>query len=422
MLLADNSNCLKDVGAFQTNPKWEHMILRQSEIYHRENDIRSDFYRDYTRILHSTAYRRLKHKTQVFFAPQNDHICTRIEHVTHVESISYTIAKFLGLNVELAQSISIGHDLGHAPFGHMGESIICSISESKLGMKFWHEKNGLHFVDDIELLEDDHRIKQNLDLTYAVRDGIISHCGELDENGLAPRNEAIDLNDINEPGKPAPYTWEGCVVKIADKIAYLARDIEDAYMLNLLDELQFPALRNLTKIARKNKKDGTIKAKDLSEINNTILIHDFIMDICKNSNIRNGIRLSDEKFEVMNEIRAFNNEYIYHHKRIEAYREYACLVINKIYAILESCYDGETTLKNLEDMQKYYQLLASGFIEWICMLWDLPCTNRRNGNLRNKIIYRVSQNKLEYLKAIVDYISGMTDQYAIRVFNEIITF
>lgn len=169
------------------------MIKREEKLYSRGNDIRSEFERDYTRVIHSNAYRRQKHKTQVFFSPENDHICTRIEHVTYVESISYTIAKYLGLNVELTRAIAIAHDIGHSPFGHQGEKILSEISKRDLGKTFWHEKNGLEFVDKIELLEDKSKNMQNLNLTYAVRDGIISHCGEIDENKLKPRDEYIDL-------------------------------------------------------------------------------------------------------------------------------------------------------------------------------------------------------------------------------------
>ena len=104
----------------ETNPNWKKQIERQQELYKREYDIRSEYERDYTRILHSLAYRRLKHKTQVFFNIDNDHICTRMEHVQHVESVSCTIAKYLGLNVDLTRAIAMGHDLGHAPFGHEG--------------------------------------------------------------------------------------------------------------------------------------------------------------------------------------------------------------------------------------------------------------------------------------------------------------
>ena len=182
------------LSANYTNSRWNNIISRQIPLYSRNMDTRNDFERDYTRIIHSNSYRRLKHKTQVFFSPENDHICTRIEHVTHVDSISYTIANYLGLNTELTKAIAVSHDLGHSPFGHSGERILSALSKKDLGRPFWHERNGLNFVDDIELLEDNERYKQNLNLTYAVRDGIVSHCGEIDENGLRARNEFIDLN------------------------------------------------------------------------------------------------------------------------------------------------------------------------------------------------------------------------------------
>ena len=102
-------------AANKSNPKYEQMIKREEKLYNDTNDLRTDFERDFTRILHSNAYKRLKHKTQVFFLPENDHVCTRIEHVNYVESISYTIANHLGLNTELTRAIAIGHDIGHAP-------------------------------------------------------------------------------------------------------------------------------------------------------------------------------------------------------------------------------------------------------------------------------------------------------------------
>ena len=104
------------VIANENNPMWNQIIKREEELYKRVADLRSPFERDYTRILHSTAFRRLKNKTQVFYAPENDNICTRIEHVNYVESISYTIAKHLGLNSVLTRAFCIGHDVGLAPF------------------------------------------------------------------------------------------------------------------------------------------------------------------------------------------------------------------------------------------------------------------------------------------------------------------
>ena len=127
-------------AATEGNEKYEELIKRHDGLYSRHDDVRSPLARDYTRILHSTAYRRLKHKTQVFYNVENDHICTRMEHVSHVESVSGTIAKYLGLNDELTRAISTAHDLGHAPFGHQGEKILTEISEEYLGQPFWHER------------------------------------------------------------------------------------------------------------------------------------------------------------------------------------------------------------------------------------------------------------------------------------------
>ena len=304
-----------EYAAKQGNANWEKLISRESNLYSRPDDIRSPFARDYTRILHSMAYRRLKHKTQVFFNINNDHICTRMEHVSHVESVSSTIAKFLGLNEELTKAISIGHDLGHAPFGHQGEAVLKELSESYLHKNFWHEQNGLRFVDKIELLEDNYNVQKNLDLSYAVRDGIISHCGEIDQNGIIPRDIAIPIDDFNSPGKYQAITWEGCVVKIADKIAYLGRDIQDAINLGLLDQT---AQNQLLRMARAN---------DERVMNTTVIIHNMIIDICKNSSPDKGICLSTQFNQQLNELKQFNNDYIYRHNRLVPYKEYSALVI-----------------------------------------------------------------------------------------------
>ena len=137
---------------------------------------------------------------------------------------------------ELTKAIATAHDIGNSPFGHQGEKIISELSKDFIQKPFWHEKNGLEFVDKVELLETPEGKIQPLDLTYGVRDGIISHCGEINENGLKPRTKYIDLYEYEHPNQYAPYTWEGCVVKIADKLSYLGRDIEDAITLGILDK------------------------------------------------------------------------------------------------------------------------------------------------------------------------------------------
>ncbi len=117
----DKEKRFESVAMNANNPNWQEAISRKSALYSRDDDIRSPFIRDYTRVLHSLAYRRLKHKTQVFYGGAgNDHICTRIEHVAHVDSVSNSIACTLGLNEELTRAIAMAHDLGHAPFGYIG--------------------------------------------------------------------------------------------------------------------------------------------------------------------------------------------------------------------------------------------------------------------------------------------------------------
>ena len=370
-------------------------------------DTRNDFERDYTRIIHSNSYRRLKHKTQVFFSPDNDHICTRIEHVTHVDSISYTIANYLGLNTELTKAIAVSHDLGHSPFGHSGERILSSLSKKYLNKSFWHEKNGLDFVDDVELLEDNERFKRNLNLTYGVRDGIISHCGEIDENGLKPREEFIDLSDYSFPNQFAPYTWEGCVVKVADKISYIGRDIEDAITLGILDN-HLTELSNLLS-------DSTVS----NTLNNTNIINYLVTDLCENSSPEKGICFSNSAFSLMNKIKAFNYKNIYLCDRLQASNRYFELVINEIYETLLSCYVQNDFLASSKKLEKYYPNLSKSFYDFLQLYCDVD--NRCELKLKNKVLFE-DENINNFHQAILYYISGMTDHFAMNIYQEIIGF
>lgn len=408
------SGLFKDVASNETNPNWEKHVERQQELYKRENDIRSEYERDYTRILHSLAYRRLKHKTQVFFNIDNDHICTRMEHVQHVESVSCTIAQYLGLNVDLTRAIAMGHDLGHAPFGHEGEVELTRIRE-ELGLdRFWHERNSLRIIDNIELLEDNQRNYKNLNLTYAVRDGIISHCGEVDENGIFPREEAIDLNKFSQSGEYQAYTWEGCVVKIADKIAYLGRDIEDALRMHFIDK---KAISELIKISKKY---------DEKVINTTVIIHNFIISICENSSPEKGIRLSDKHNSMLNEVKAFNYKAIYKNIKFDVYRKYASLIIRSIYDTLMRAYDNQNTPYKLLQLVKVYPTLIKDFLQHINQYSTLvpgkPEVAEQLKKYKNTKIYGNLETKEIYAQAIIDYISGMTDRYAITIFNELIKY
>ena len=391
-------NSLKSQAATENNIKWSNIIKRENELYSRGNDIRSEFERDYTRVIHSLAYRRMKHKTQVFFSPKNDHICTRMEHVILVESISNTIANYLGLNVELTKAIAMAHDLGHSPFGHQGERVLSEISKIEIGKSFWHERNGLELVDKVELLEDDKKNLQNLNLTYAVRDGIISHCGEIDENSLKPREEFIDLYEYNYPNQFKPYTWEGCVVKIADKIAYLGRDIQDAITLGILDG-HLKELYDVIEIAEDDV------------INNTVIINNLVYDLCKNSNPEEGLKFSDEAFYFIKKLKEFNYKNIYSHVRLKPSTNYFELILNTIYDVLKEYFSNE------EKVKKMYPKVINDFEEWLKMYWSLD----RKTFHKNKVIFNM-EDKKEFYQAIIYYISGMTDNFAIDTYNQIIGF
>lgn len=403
----------KLVAANKELENWDKLIAREKNLYERSGDIRSEFERDYTRILHSLAYRRLKHKTQVFFNTDNDHICTRLEHVMHVESVSSTIARYLGLNTELTRAIATGHDLGHAPFGHRGEEVLNHISNKHLKKEFWHEKNGLRFVDKLELLTDTKNNYNNLQLTYAVRDGIISHCGEVDEKSpLMPRKELMNLNSIDRPGEYMPATWEGCVVRLSDKIAYLGRDIEDAITLKFIDDDTLKILKD------------TLSIRSCDEINTTVIIHNMISDICKNSSPDIGIKLSEKYIKEINAIKQFNYKYIYKNKRLNAFKNYTELVINSIFEALLDMYDYENTFNNLYSEIAYYPELMGGFFRWLqkyCTIdvSEFSFEKEKHNNIK---IYGNLESKEVYVQAIIDYISGMTDGYAIKVYNELLSF
>ncbi|MCX5749947.1 MAG: deoxyguanosinetriphosphate triphosphohydrolase [Candidatus Saganbacteria bacterium] len=173
----------------------------------KECDIRTAFQHDRDRIIHSKAFRRLKHKTQVFIAPSGDHYRTRLTHTLEVSQIGRTIARALGLNEDLTEAIALGHDLGHTPFGHAGEAVLDSLLK-KYGLRFFHNEQSLHVIDDIE----------RLNLTREVRDGILNHPWTF----------------------PLAKTLEGQIVRFADRIAYINHDIDDSIRSGVLKREQIP--------------------------------------------------------------------------------------------------------------------------------------------------------------------------------------
>lgn len=401
-----------DYGMFEGHPEYELAVQRCEDIYQRRYDLRSDFARDYTRIIFSQAYRRLKHKTQVFFAVEDDHVCTRSEHVNLVESISYTIAHQLGLNTELTKAIAVGHDLGHAPFGHGGETILTDIAKSHDLDKFWHEKNSLHFVDHIELLEDNNHYQHNLNLTYAVRDGIISHCGEMNQKYIQRRKEYINLNDYQYAGQYNPWTYEGCVVKMADKIAYLARDIEDALRLNVLTQSQIDELRTQL---------NQMGNYQFHAINNGSVVNYFIHDVVENSCVEKGIGLSQEAFDKMKFIMKFNYQNIYLIKRVQVHEKYVSLILHSIFDFLHDYKNHNDFIKDLKQDLKQYPKLIGHYLAWLEKYAVIENYSRKN-EYHNHVVYDFIHDSQAFEKSIIDYLAGMSDAFIIQLFNELISF
>lgn len=174
--------------------------------------LRTPFQRDRDRIVHSKAFRRLKHKTQVFVAPQGDHYRTRLTHTLEVTQVSRTVARALGLNEDLTEAIGLGHDLGHPPFGHIGEAALDTCLRERFGRRFKHHEHSLRVVERLE------RDGAGLNLTEPVRDGILGHSGRA----------------------PLPRTLEGRIVRLLDRVAYINHDIDDAIRAGVLKERDLP--------------------------------------------------------------------------------------------------------------------------------------------------------------------------------------
>ena len=350
---------------------------RKVPIENESEDPRGYFFHDQTKIIHSLPFRRLKNKTQVFFSPENDHICTRVEHAIHVATIAKTICKGLNkkgwmLDEEMAYTIGLGHDLGHAPFGHAGEEALSEVS----GKKFYHEIQGYRVVEHI----------YRLNLTYGVKDGIISHNGEKFEQELRPVNLEKNLNEIVNLNT-LPSSFEGCIVRFSDKIAYLGRDIEDAIMAGFIIE------NNIPDDVKKIFGDGK------GRVSNASIINKLILDVINSSLDKDCIMFSDDIYEAMVALKEFNYSEIYKHPKIVEYKKFVKNIIFHLYNYLIGLYS------RIGDNYEQYS---------------------ENGDMAASFGKVIEKNKDFYLLAhtspsdmVVDYISGMTDGFALRCMEEI---
>ncbi len=358
------------------NPLSEKIYTKRTE--EKDAPIRGAYFRDQTAIIHSMPFRRLKHKTQVFFAPENDHVCTRIEHVLHVASIAKSIC--LGLNqsgwnldAELAFAIGLGHDSGHAPFGHEGEHFLNKRRGG--GNAFIHEVNSYRIVEHLA------NNGRGLNLTYAVKDGIISHNGESFEQYLIPDNLEKDLEQVKNR-KIKPSSYEGCIVRFSDKVAYLGRDIEDAITAQFIQRTDIP--ENIR--------------KGLGESNSQI-IDNLVNDIIFFSEKEDKIGFSDERFEQLKILKDFNYKHIYLNQKKERNRLIAGKIIYALFdyfLILYTKYERDYVAYERQSLK-----MEKAFGRYLKAMHD----------------FYLDENDPEQI--VTDYIAGMTDLLAMDCMQQI---
>jgi dGTPase len=338
--------------------------------------IRSAYERDMGRIIFSQSFRRLRHKTQVFFNPTNDHICSRIEHVIYVNYISTIIGRALNLNTDLIQAIAMGHDLGHAPFGHSGERALNKCIKSvDPSLYFEHEVHSLRVLD---VLEEHRPGEHGLNLTFEVRDGIVSHCGETyNEYVLKPLRDKTEaqISDKPEKDRTAPATLEGCVVRFADKIAYVGRDVEDARRAGIISGTgEFLPDSVVSRLGSTNSETINILVGDL--------IH--------SSMNSDEIRMSEGNFKAMNDFLTRNFEEIYKAPKIATYEKTVDIVIEAIFEAFMRC---------TEDIEKAYASENRAIKDFAKFYKEHP------------------ESGCVPVRKVVDYIAGMTDTYANTCFD-----
>ncbi|MGI6712363.1 MAG: deoxyguanosinetriphosphate triphosphohydrolase [Bacillota bacterium] len=296
---------------------------RGRKIREEECEVRTCYQRDRDRIIHSKAFRRLKLKTQVFIAPEGDHFRTRLTHTLEVAQIARTVARALQLNEDLTEAIALGHDLGHTPFGHAGEEALDEVVKGG----FRHNRQSIRVVEKIEG-------GKGLNLTWEVRDGILLHTGPM-----------------------KPSTLEGQVVKIADRIAYINHDIDDAIRAQIITRYELP--RDCLKVL------GDSHSKRINTM---------VKDLIQNSMGLSNVGMSPEVQEAMDELRAF--------------------LFKRVY-IGSQAKSEETKAKNM---------LKTLFFYYIDNYNELPFEYQGND---------------EKDVRVCDYIAGMTDRYAITQFTKI---
>lgn len=339
--------------------------LRRTPEKRLQDGYRQAYALDADRILHSRAYTRYIDKTQVFYLIKNDHITHRVLHVQLVSKIARTIGRFLGLNEDLIEAIALGHDIGHTPFGHDGERFLSEKCHQAGIGHFLHNVQSIQFLDCVE------RKGRGWNLSLQTLDGILCHDGEIHNQVLAPQTDkSFDIlaGEMQKKKKEAnltlmPMTLEGCVVRMADTVAYIGRDLEDAIRLDVIRRSEIPP--DVEKV--------------LGNSNGTI-VYNLVTDIIKHSHETGSVALGDEVSFALKRLKTFNLERIYLNTRIKQYTA----TIRKLFDFLFDHY-----LEDLEKENRRSQIFV-GFLK------DMSQD------------YVQSHHPAEVVR---DFIAGMTDRY-----------
>lgn len=335
-------------------------------LHDEPEDIRPPYFHDTDRIIYSLAYSRYINKTQVFTNTENDNVTRRSTHVQLVSKIARTIGRALGLNEDLIEAASLGHDIGHTPFGHAGEAILNEIS-LRVGEGYFN-----HNIQSVRKLEFIENKGSGLNLTMQVVDAIMCHNGELELECYRPRKKTFQdvLNEYTKTyhEKDAntsliPCTLEGCVVRLSDIISYVGRDIEDALRLHIITKNDLP--------------------KDIMETTGYInkeIVNYFIRDVITNSFGKDYIKMSKEAFKNLKKLKKFNYEHIYSKANSEE-------TLNKWHDMMETVF-----AKSLRDLNEENETSDIYIYFYKYMNDD----------------YKKNTTKE---RVVIDYISGMTDRF-----------
>jgi len=347
---------------------FSHTALRRNAEKFTGNEYRQAFSTDSDRILNSLAFTRYIDKTQVFSLIKNDHLTHRVIHVQMVSRVGRTIGRYLGLNEDLIEAASLGHDIGHVPFGHDGERFLSRLTHEQGAGFFHHNLQSIQFLDRIE------KNGNGLNLSLQTMDAIICHNGEAHTQQIAPQKSRTfsDLDLMMKTIKQKrtcneiPMTMEGCVVRMADTISYIGRDLEDAIRLGLLKRQDIPdACRQV-----------------LGQTNGTIVFN-LVTDLISNSLNQPFIGFSEKVSSALKELKAFNYQHIYKNPVIKKH-------LSSIEAVFNFLFGKYLTALEKGDEQS---IIFTDFLKGMAPEYM--------GSHSNPEIVR-------------DYISGMTDSYFIR--------